>query len=112
MIKPIILKDTESGETFTLEFSRESVMFAERKGFNISDLENKPMSCISDLFFYAFRMHHPRVAREKTDKILFEDLGGLSTEAIERLAELYAEPFNTLLPDEGNEKNVKMTVEL
>ena len=34
-VKPIRLTDTETGEKYTLEFSRESVKFAEQRGFKL-----------------------------------------------------------------------------
>ena len=107
-MKPIILKNKET--EYTLEFNRESVKFAELRGFNIDDVSNFPMTKIPELFFYAFRMHHKNIARDKTDKIL-EEMGGLPDGFIARLVELYTEPFNFLL--EGEErKNSKWTVEM
>ena len=37
-VNPIRITDTETGETYVLEFSRESVKFAEQRGFKISEL--------------------------------------------------------------------------
>lgn len=113
-VKPIILRDDEKGVTYTLEFNRESIKFAEMRGFDIDDLGKYPMSKMPELFFYAFRMHHKNVSREKTDKILFDDLGGMQPGMIERLAMLYAEPFKALTPDEdeAQPKNSHMTVEM
>ena len=74
-VKPIILHDNENNEDYTLEFSRESIRFAEARGFSIADVEKYPMTKLPELFFYAFRMHHKNVSREKTDRILFDDLG-------------------------------------
>ena len=33
-VKPLILTDNDTGEKYTLEFSRESVRFAEARGFD------------------------------------------------------------------------------
>lgn len=111
MVNPIVLKtkDTE----YTLEFNRESIRFAESRGFKVEDVSNFPMTKLPELFFYAFRMHHKNVARDKTDKIL-EELGGLPEGFIERLAELYSAPFEYLtIVAEGEErKNSKWTVEM
>lgn len=111
-IRPIILTDNETGEKYTLEFTRDSVRFAEKHGFNFDDIDKYPMSTIPDLFYYAFRAHHKMVARDKTDKILFEDLGGLSEAVVKRLASLYAAPFKALTREDDDTKNSKMTVEL
>lgn len=107
-MKPIILKskDTE----YTLEFNKESVKFAEQRGFKIDEAMDFPMTKIPELFFYAFRMHHKNVARNQTDKIL-EEMGGLPEGFIVKLVELYTAPFDYLL--EGEErKNSKWTVDM
>ena len=113
-VKPITLTDNETGEKYVLEFSRDSVKFAEQRGFDTDDVKKYPMTKVPELFFYAFRMHHKGVSREKADRILFEDLCGLSESAIERLVALYIAPFDALIDtsDEGDEKNARMTVEL
>ena len=113
-IEPIILTDTETGEKFTLEFSRESVVFTNRQGFKLNEAGNNSMEMLPILFYGAFRMHHKNISRQRTDQILFEDLGGLSSAAVERLMMLYNAPHSALIHDEEDEysKNSKMTVEL
>ena len=112
-VSPITLTDEETGKKYTLEFSKESVSFAERKGFVIHDVGDYPMTKVPDLFYYAFHMHHKEVARSQTDKILLEDLGGLTQGQIERLIELYDAPIQALVKDEEESgKNSKMTVEM
>lgn len=111
-VRPITLTDTENGDKFILEFSRESVKFAEMRGFDIDDVAKFPMTKIPELFYYAFRKNHMKISREKTDRILFEDLGGMPDGMLERLVMLYSEPFNVLTSNDGEEtKNAKMTVE-
>lgn len=110
-VKPIILHDNEGGNDYTLEFNRESIKFAEQRGFNIEDVGRYPMTKLPELFFYAFRMHHKNVSREKTDRILFDDLGGMPDGMAERLGALYGVPFEALTNSEEKRKNSKMTVE-
>ncbi len=111
-IRPITLTDNESGTKYTLEFTRETVGFAQFKGFNIEDIDAKAMIAVPDLFYYSFRANHKSISREKTDKILFEDLKGLPSGMLERLVQLYYLPYETLLnSDEEETKNAKMTVE-
>lgn len=113
-VKPIIIRDTESGTEYTLEFNRDSIKFAESRGFRAEDVADFPMSKIPELFFYAFRMHHKNVSREKTDKMIFEDWGGINDlpdGLIERLFQLYNEPFEAT-KTEDERKNSKLTVEL
>ncbi len=112
-VKPITLTDKTDNTTYTLEFNRASVEFAEQRGFKIEDVADYPMTKLPELFFYAFRMHHKNVAREKTDKILFS-LGGIPEGMVDRLAELYQLPFNALsVVDEDTEerKNSNWKVE-
>ena len=109
-VKPIILTDEETGIEYTLEFNRESVMFAEARGFKISDVADYPMSKIPELWFYAFRMHHKNLARAKTDALL-DGLGGIPAGLMERLGELYAAPFSALT-DGQTDENPRVTVKL
>jgi hypothetical protein len=111
-INPIKLTDNESGTVYTLEFNRESIRFAEARGFDIDDVGKYPLTKIPELFWYAFRMHHKNVSKEKAERILFDDLGGMPSGMAERLGALYAAPFEALTNgNEGKAKNSKMTVE-
>jgi len=114
-VKPIVLTDNDTGEKYTLEFSRQTVAFAEGKGFVMDDIAKYPLTKIPELFYYAFRMHHRNVPRDKTDKIIFEDWGGIANipdGVLERLGELYAATYGALVDDEGERKNLRVTVEL
>lgn len=110
---PMVIVDPETNHEYTLEFSRKSVARCEAEGLDINAASSKSMTMIPLLFWGAFLMHHPYMKREQTDKILFEGLGGLSGDELGYLAELYAEPFKTLIMDdeEGSQGNPrKMTV--
>lgn len=112
-VKPIILHDSESGIDYTLEFNRESIKFAESKGFRPEDVPNFPMTKVPEFFYYAFRMHHKNVSREKTDKFI-DELGGIAgfpNGFLERLFMLYQEPFEATKTEEAR-KNSTLTVEL
>ena len=110
-VNPIIIRNEDTGDEYTLEFNRETIRFAEQRGFDIADVGKFPMTKLPELFFYAFRMHHRNVSREKTDRILFDDLGGMPDGMAERLGALYSAPFEALSNDNGKAKNSKMTVE-
>ena len=101
-VKPIIIHDTENNMDYTLEFNRESIRFAESRGFDIDDVGKYPLTKIPELFWYAFRMHHKSVSKEKADRILFDGLGGLPDGAAERLGALYAAPFEALSNKDEN----------
>lgn len=110
-VKPIVLRN-DRGDVYVLEFNRDTVKFAEARGFKAQALEDGvSISNMEDLFFYAFHMHHPAVSKANTDHILYDELGGFPEGMLERLAELYMVPFNTLIQDEEKAKNSKMTVE-
>ena len=115
-VKPIILHDLENDEDYTLEFDRDSVKVAESRGFDIEDVGKFPMTKVPELFFYAFRMHHPKMARNQTDRILFDVLKGLPEGVAERLGALYGVPYEALNGKKNNEGtdegNARMTVEL
>ena len=109
-VKPITLQ-YEDGTTYTLEFSAQTVADGERAGLIYSQIMDKPVSLVPLLFFFAFKMHHPSISKKKTDKTLYEDLGGLTEAMQERLIELYLEPMNSLGND-GAVKNPTLTVEM
>lgn len=109
-INPIIIRDTDTDKEYTLEFNRESIRFAESRGFDINDIERHPMTRVPELFYYAFRMHHKNIARDKADAMLEEI--GWSDVLLERLGQLYAVPFESLMADEDEPKNSHLTVSL
>lgn len=113
-VPPMFVNDTETGKRYELDFSRESVIFAENRGFRIDEVALYPMTRIPDLFFYAFRKNHKNVARNQTDALL-EKMGGLAPAALERLNMLYQQAFNysgIIQTDSDKEKNATATVEL
>ena len=110
-VKPIYVTDNETGMEYTLEFTRESVAFAERRGFEIGDVSRFPMTKVPELWFYAFRANHKNVPREKTDKLL-DKIGGFSEDLLGRLGELYAAPFEAMRNAGEDEENPLVTVRL
>ena len=109
-VDSIHITDNLSGEVYELDFNREAVVFAENRGFQLSDVTEFPVSKLPELFFYAFRMHHMNVSKEKTDKILFDDLGGMPEGMAERLGALYTAPYDALINKENKPKNPNVTV--
>ncbi len=113
-IKPIKITDNETGKVYELDFCRDSVRFAEQRGFKPEEVAEFPATKFPEFFFYAFRMHHREVARSQTDK-LFERLGGFSPNFLERLVLLYNQALtanNVVETDEDMGKNGNLGVEL
>ena len=110
LAKPIRLVDNETGESYILEFDRDTVRWAEQRGFDPDLVTKFPMTVGADFFFYAFRMHHRNIARDKTDKILFDGLGGLNEDELGYLGKLYAAPFESLIASEDESNPRKMAV--
>lgn len=108
-INPMVIR-FEDGETYTLEFNRKTVSEAENAGLKLGDASDRLMNVVPELFYFAFRMHHPNMKRSQTDKILFDDLGGLTEAQLERLIDLFGAPYSTLMNEGKTEKNAKTTV--
>ena len=101
------------GDVYELDFSRESIVFAENRGFKVEEVAVYPVTRISELFYYAFRKKHRNVSREKTDKFMAV-WGGIPEKVLKRLVELYnqAAMANNIQVDEDAEKNETATVEM
>ena len=108
-IKPNIIKDNEHKREYTLEFDRDSVRFAESRGFRVDDVDTYSMTKVPEFFWYAFRMHHKSVSLGQAEEIL-RQIGGMDNAIAKRLVELWAQTYES----QGNEetKNPEMTVEL
>lgn len=94
-----------NNKEYTLEYTRESVKQMEREGFVANDIVEKPMLTLPKLFSGAFKAHHKFDTKQKQIDEIFE-LFANKQALIEKLAEMYAEPMQTLLDnenvDEGN----------
>lgn len=92
-----------NGKEYTLEYTRETVKQMEREGFVANDIVTKPMLTLPKLFSGAFKAHHRFDVKQKQIDEIF-DLFKNKNALIEKLAEMYAEPMETLMDDvdEGN----------
>ena len=90
---------------YTLEYTRETIKQMEREGFVAGDILTKPMSTLPKLFAGAFKAHHKFDIKQKSIDEIF-DLFTNKQALVEKLAEMYAEPMETLMDnesvDEGN----------
>ena len=85
---------------YTLEYTRESVKQMEREGFVANDIVAKPMLTLPKLFAGAFKAHHKYDIKQKQIDEMFE-LFTNKQALIEKLAEMYAEPMETLMDDDN-----------
>lgn len=88
---------------YTLEYTRESVKQMEREGFVAAEITSKPMLTLPKLFAGAFKAHHKFDVKQKQIDEMF-DLFTNKFALVEKLAEMYTEPMETLMDDvdEGN----------
>lgn len=112
-VQPFKVTDTETGNTYELDFTRDSVRFAEQRGFKVTEVSDFPATKIPELWYYAFRAHHRKLARSQTDDIL-DKLGGVTPTILERMILLYMQAMtsNAIQDDEDIAKNVRVKVEL
>lgn len=108
--KPIRLNYNDN--EYILEYSRETVAQAEGNGFLFAQVDEFPLTGVSNLFYYSFLKNHPDMTKEETDRILTE-LGGLNGDEIMRLGQLYQAPLETVLNLEDKpRKNSKVSITL
>lgn len=99
---------TWHGEQYILEYTRRSVKEMESSGFVASDVKNKPLTGLLDLFCGAFIANHAKVVRQKREQI-YDSLSN-KDKLMERLTEMYNEPLATLMEDpDGDEGNATWT---
>lgn len=92
---------------YTLEFTRETVTLLEQNGLTLSDVQNiadKPITVTMMLFRGAFLAHHRKAST--IDTLMDEIWASLPDKqgVIAVLAEMYAEPMETLLNEPEDEK--------
>lgn len=92
------------GKEYTLEYTRESVKQMQREGFAASDLVNKPMIVLPQLFAGAFKAHHRFDVKQKDIDEIFAQFKNKQA-LVEKLAEMYHEPMETLMDDPEDEGN-------
>lgn len=113
-VNPMRVIDNETGREYILDFNRETIAFAEDKGFTWDAVSDRIVTLVPFIWWVAFRRYYPRMARDKTDKIL-EDKGGIKPKELKRLKELWDQCLAPLIADDDDEedaKNAKVTVVL
>lgn len=92
------------GVSYTLEFTRKSIEILEKRGFKITDIQEKPVSTFPMLFAGAFIAHH-KFAKPEIIEEIFSKLKN-KEELLGKLAEMYNEPILAMMDEpeesEGN----------
>ena len=94
---------------YVLEYTRKSVEMMERQGFEIEELQRKPMTYLPALFAGAFLAHHRYVKRAVIDEI-YAQLPNKG-DMLGKLVEMYSEPIVALMDDPEAEGNASWTVD-
>lgn len=112
-VLPARITDNDTDKVYELDFSRDSVRFAEQRGFELESVTKFPVSKVPELFYFSFRKNHKNLAKEKTDALL-DKMGGLSAPLLGRLMQLYqqAQLTHIIATDEDAAKNESVTVEM
>ena len=96
---------------YTLEYTLKTAAMAERDGFMIDMLGDKPATMIPLLFHWAFYRHHKGITKDMTAKIYkgIRDKNGL----VRALSDMYADAVNALIDadeDEEDQGNANWTL--
>lgn len=97
MAKTMVIKNGE--KEYTLEFTRKSIELMEKRGFKITEIEDKPVSTLPALFAGAFIAHHKFITSDEIDSI-FSKLSN-KEKLLGKLAEMYNEPILALMDEPG-----------
>lgn len=101
----IHLTDPVTNAEYTLEFDRDSVMYAESLGFDLSKAETTVATDVVCMFRAAFKKHHPRLDLATIDGV-WDRISDKRT-LTEALVEMFNEPYAALFNEpEGDSKNV------
>lgn len=96
------IKLTYNGETYTLEYNRNSIKLLEKSGFQYEAFLEKPLTNIELAFAGAFIKNHSKVQQSTIDGI-YESCGN-KQELIGVLSKMINECYESLLSDPEGEK--------
>lgn len=99
---------TFDGVDYTLEYNRDAIIFMEKKGFNISELESKPLTMIEILWQGAFWKNHRKEKADTIEKI-YESINNKS-ELNAALSEMFIEAYSVLIGDSEETDETKNIV--
>ena len=99
----ILLKSNDGKHSYKLEYNRSSIVRMEENGFNVADIDKKPISTITLLIRGAFYMHNPSLTDSEIDEIT-EQVGN-SVGLVEGLVQMYQDALTSLAG--GSKKDAK-----
>ena len=111
-INSITLKNKDQNKEYILDFSLESIAYLQGVGFEWSEIESKSAIMIPLLWYGAFRRYQPSISKRETDRILQDEIGGMSAPIITRLRELWDQTLSPLVADGDELKNEKWEMNL
>lgn len=101
------IKITLGSKDYTLEFNRASITKMERQGFNVLQVDERPLSSMIHLFKGSFLMHHPKESEEHIEEIFRHVPEDQRPALLRALMEEFAKPVNSLYkPSEDDKGNV------
>lgn len=96
---------------YTIQLNRDSIVWLESAGFNISDFEKKPLITVELLWAAGFIMNHPEVNSNLALKLMesYKEEGGDVSEVAKFVLEEY-QSFINALSVTNSKKKKKATI--
>jgi hypothetical protein len=101
----------QSGEkAYVLEFNADSIIKMERNGFDISDLEKRPLESVETMLYYALQMHQSGIMKKESDALFREIIDAKI--GVKKLADILGEIYVSIAnPTEDQVKSSAATLE-
>lgn len=115
--EPIRITDSRNHREYILDFTRETVVFAEDRDFDWDLVVTKPATMIPLIWWVAFRRYQPKVSKTEAEELL-NAIGGVTPAILARLHELYDQSITSLInldeeeSAEESAKNVMVSVKM
>lgn len=91
------------GNHYTLGFTRRTALAMEQSGFNIYEIETKPLTRIPQLWNGAFMLYHKRVTEDQKREIW--NHMRRKDEIVTRLGEMYMDAVASLVVDNEEDED-------
>ncbi len=104
--KYIVITDKENDTEYKLGYTRRVILDMESDGFNINEIDSKPLAAMNMLFTRSFDRFHPEVSLEKREEI-YDELGDKS-ELMLALVDLWSYTVEGLTSNQNTRLKWKM----